>query len=298
LFLLLRRLRSAQTEQEKLEHCLDQIDKDAEVAYQYGLTWLSKGNRPPARQCTALALIALGQEAEGAHRLEELADAPDAGGIEERGVYLAQSGNAWLLAKMPDEAIVTLTNAMKLRPSDGELFKDRSRAHVMLKHWKEAASDLDNAIQLSAADAEAYRLRGYALMKQNRLAEAWNDVEAAQRFAEGCECAAAARRRTRGDAAAGRSKTLQGSAQWKSLARGLSGIDARPYGPTTHLSRPSRFTIAISDWMRLLRRPVAYWPLTFQRLGLGRTAARAAAWRGLRSFADTLKRSWAACSAP
>jgi len=173
----------AQTEQEKLELCLDQIDKDAEVAYQDGLTWLSKGARPAARQCTALALIALGQEAEGAHRLEELANAPDAGGIDERGVYLAQSGNAWLLAKMPDEAIVTLTNAMKLRPSDGELFKDRSRAHVMLKHWQEAARDLDNAIQLSAADAEAYRLRGYALMKQNRLAEAWNDVEAAQRLA-------------------------------------------------------------------------------------------------------------------
>jgi tetratricopeptide (TPR) repeat protein len=173
----------AQTEKETLEHCLDQIDKDAEVAYQDGLTWLSKGNRPAARQCTALALIALGQEAEGAHRLEELANAPDAGGIEERGVYLTQSGNAWLLAKMPEEAIVTLTNAMKLRPSDGELFKDRSRAHVMLKHWKEAASDLDNAIQLSAADAEAYRLRGYALMKQSRLEEAWQDVVAAQKLA-------------------------------------------------------------------------------------------------------------------
>lgn len=173
----------AQTEQEKLEHCLDQIDKDAEVAYQDGLTWLSKGNRPAARQCTALALIALGQEAEGAHRLEELANAPDAGGIEERGVYLTQSGNAWLMAGMPDEAIVTLTNAMKLRPSDGELFKDRARAHVMLKHWKEAASDLDNAIQLSAADAEGYRLRGYSLMKLGRLDEAWQDVQAAQRLA-------------------------------------------------------------------------------------------------------------------
>lgn len=173
----------AQTEKENLEHCLDQIDKDAEIAYQDGLTWLSKGNRPAARQCTALALIALGQEAEGASRLEELANAPDAGGIEERGVYLTQSGNAWLMAGMPEEAIVTLTNAMKLRPSDGELFKDRSRAHVMLKHWKEAASDLDNAIQLSAADAEAYRLRGYALMKQNQLEEAWQNVVTAQRLA-------------------------------------------------------------------------------------------------------------------
>ncbi len=173
----------AQTEKEKLEQCVEQIDRDAEVAYQDGLTWLSKGNRPAARQCTALALIALGQEAEGASRLEELANAPDAGGIDERGVYLAQSGNAWLMAGMPEEAIVTLTNAMKLRPSDGELFKDRSRAHVQLKHWKEAASDLDSAIVLSAADAEAYRLRGYALMKQNQLDAAWQDVVAAQKLA-------------------------------------------------------------------------------------------------------------------
>ncbi len=173
----------AQTEKDKLEQCLAQIDRDAEVAYQDGLTWLSKGNRPAARQCTALALIALGQEAEGAARLEELANAPDAGGIEERGVYLTQSGNAWLMAKMPAEAIVTLTNAMKLRPSDGELYKDRARAHVMLHHWKDAASDLDHAIQRSAADAEAYRMRGYALLKQGRLQEAWLDVEAAQKLA-------------------------------------------------------------------------------------------------------------------
>lgn len=173
----------AQTEKDKLEQCLAQIDRDAEVAYQDGLTWLSRGNRPAARQCTALALIALGQEAEGAARLEELANAPDAGGIEERGVYLTQSGNAWLMAKMPNEAIVTLTNAMKLRPSDGELYKDRARAHVMLMHWKDAESDLDNAIQRSAADAEAYRMRGTARLKQGRLQEAWLDVDAAQKLA-------------------------------------------------------------------------------------------------------------------
>jgi tetratricopeptide (TPR) repeat protein len=173
----------AQTEDEQLQACIAQIDRDAEVAYQDALTWLSKGNRPGARQCAALALIALGQEAEGAHRLEELANSPDAGGIEERGVYLVQSGNAWLMAGMPDEAVVTLTNAMKLRPGDGELYKDRSRAHVMLKHWTEAADDLDRAIVLSAADAEAFRMRGYARMKLNRLEEAWTDVEAAQKLA-------------------------------------------------------------------------------------------------------------------
>jgi tetratricopeptide (TPR) repeat protein len=173
----------AQTEQERLEQCVTQIDRDAEVAYQDGLTWMAKGNRPAARHCTALALIALGQEAEGAARLEELANAPDAGSLEERGIYLAQSGNAWLLADMPDAAIVTLTNALKLLPNDGELYKDRARAYLKLGKLQEAGFDLDAAIQRAAGNAEAYRMRGYVLMKSNRLADAWKDVETAMRLA-------------------------------------------------------------------------------------------------------------------
>jgi tetratricopeptide (TPR) repeat protein len=173
----------AQTEAEKLQQCREQIDRDAEVAYQDGLSWLARGNRPAARHCTALALIALGQEAEGAARLEELANAPDAGGLEERALYLTQAGNAWLMARMPDAAVVTLTNALKLRPNDGELFKDRARAHLALKKWREAASDLDSAIALSAADAEAFRMRGHARMKMGDLLEAWADVDMAMKYA-------------------------------------------------------------------------------------------------------------------
>jgi len=173
----------AQTEEEKLQQCITQIDKDAEVAYQDGLSWLARGNRPAARHCIALALIALGQEAEGAARLGELANAPDAGGIEERAVYLAQSGNAWLMAGKADAAVVMLTNALKLRPDDGELYKDRARAYVLLREWNEAGTDLDSAIQLSAGNAEAFRLRGHVLMKLNRLEEAWKDVQVAMRLA-------------------------------------------------------------------------------------------------------------------
>lgn len=173
----------AQLPGEKFEQCLEQIDRDPEAAYQDGLTWMSRGAVPEARQCTALALIAMGEEAEGALRLEQLANAPDAGDMDARGVYLAQSGNAWLLAGMPSEAIVTLTNAMKLRPTDGELFKDRARAHAQKKSWADVAKDLDTAIAMSAGDAEAYRLRGHARLKLYRLAEAWSDVEAALRLA-------------------------------------------------------------------------------------------------------------------
>jgi tetratricopeptide (TPR) repeat protein len=173
----------AQTEEERLKRCVEKIDTDAEAAYQDGLSWLSRGNRPAARHCTALALIALGQEAEGAARLEELASAPDAGGIDERAIYFAQSGNAWLMAGMPDEAVMTLSNALKLRPTDGELFKDRARAYVTLRKWSEASKDLDSAIRLLAGDAEAYRLRGHARLKMGQLSVAWTDVETAMKLA-------------------------------------------------------------------------------------------------------------------
>jgi tetratricopeptide (TPR) repeat protein len=167
------------SESDRLAACIDKIDRDAEEAYQDGLNWLAAGNRPAARQCTAMALIALGQEAEGAARLEALANAPDGGSLDQRGVYLAQSGNAWLLAKMPDAAVVTLTNAMKLRPRDGELRKDRARAYIALKKWQEAGKDLDASIELSPGDAEAMRLRAYTLLKMERYQDAWTDVEAA-----------------------------------------------------------------------------------------------------------------------
>lgn len=169
-----------QSEEARLRDCVERIGQDAEEAYQDALTWLGSGNRPAARQCAALALIELGHEAEGAARLEELANAPDGGSLEARAVYLAQSGNAWLLARNPEAAIVTLTNAMKLRPNDGALRKDRARAHIMLKQWVEAGEDLNTALQLSpGGDAEALRMRALVLLKTERLPEAWEDIELA-----------------------------------------------------------------------------------------------------------------------
>ncbi len=169
-----------QGEQARLQACIEQIDRDAKVAYEDGLAWMSSsGDRPAARHCTALALVAMGQEAEGAFRLEQLANATDAGGIDIRSVYLAQSGNAWLLAKMPDKAVVTFTNAMKLKPRDVELRKDRARAYLMQKKWADAGEDLNSAVEASPGDPEALRMRAMALKEMNRLDEAWGDVSAA-----------------------------------------------------------------------------------------------------------------------
>ena len=48
-------------EADRLEACVAKIEVDAEEAYEDGLAWIYQGNRPGARQCTAMALIALGR---------------------------------------------------------------------------------------------------------------------------------------------------------------------------------------------------------------------------------------------
>jgi tetratricopeptide (TPR) repeat protein len=171
-----------ENEAQRLKACITKIDTDAAAAYQDALTWMGKGNRPAARHCAALALIEMGQPAEGAARLEELANAADAGTMEARTIYLAQSGNAWLIAKNPEAAIVTLTNAIKLSPGDAALHKDRARASLMLKQWDDAGEDLNTAVKLSPGDGEAFRLRALALLKLERYQDAWSDVELALKF--------------------------------------------------------------------------------------------------------------------
>lgn len=171
-----------EAEARQLEACIARIDSDAAAAYQDALTWMGKGNRPEARHCAALALIEMGQPAQGAARLEELANAADAGSLEARTIYLAQSGNAWLVARNPEAAIVTLTNAIKLSPNDAALHKDRARASLMLKQWDDAGEDLNRALKLSPGDGEAFRLRALALLKLGRFQDAWGDVELALKF--------------------------------------------------------------------------------------------------------------------
>lgn len=168
-----------QTEATRLDTCIARIDKNPEEAYEDALAWSFEGNRPGARQCVALSLIALGQEAEGAARLEELANATDGGTLEQRALYLTQAGNAWLVAGAAEAAIVTLTNALKIIPDDPNLLVDRATAHIMLEQWPEAISDLDAALQSSPGFGTAHHLRAEARLNKGDLDLALADVKAA-----------------------------------------------------------------------------------------------------------------------
>ncbi len=167
-------------EQERLAACLEKTQSAPEEAYEDGLAWMAEANRPLARHCTAIALIELGKFAEGAARLEALANASDGGLIEQRAVYLAQSGNAWLLARKYEAAELTLTNAIRLAPTQNELYKDRARARLVLENWLGADEDLTQSLRLKANDVDALNMRARARLSLGDSSMAYQDVQIAR----------------------------------------------------------------------------------------------------------------------
>ena len=125
-----------------------------------------------------MALLGLGEYREAAARLEELANAPDAGGLGERATYLAQAGNAWLVAGYPDAAIVALTNALKLSPDDPAILADRAAAYLGTDQYEAAIADLDAALAL-ANTVDALQMRAQAYLETDDLPAAEMDVNRA-----------------------------------------------------------------------------------------------------------------------
>ena len=168
--------RLATAEQDRLEACLAKIETDPEDAYEDGLAWTYQGNRPGARQCTALALIALGHAAEGADRLQSLANATDGGTLEQRAAYLSQAGNAWIQAEDPDAALEAFTGALKIAPDAPELLLDRASAHLLLENYDEAIEDLDAVILRVPGHGDALQMRGEAWLAKGDPDKAMADV--------------------------------------------------------------------------------------------------------------------------
>jgi len=169
-------------EKQRLNDCLQKIETDPAEAYEDALAWLNEGARPNARYCAALSLSALGHHAEAAARLEALAEQKGAGTLNERAVFLTQAGNAWLAGGQADAAILALTNAMKIRKSDPDLFKDRAIAYLAADRSFEATEDLNQALLFSPLDPEAYRLRALSYLQQKAYNSAMQDIENSRRY--------------------------------------------------------------------------------------------------------------------
>ena len=170
-------------EQQRLNACIEKTDRsDPDEAYEDALAWLNEGARPNAQYCAALSLSALGHHAEAAIRLEALSQLEGSASLGERAVFLTQAGNAWLAGGLADESILAFTNALKLRKTDPEIFKDRAAAYIAADRNFEATQDLNQALTLSPIDAEAYRMRALSYLQQDAYDLALRDIEASMRY--------------------------------------------------------------------------------------------------------------------
>ena len=169
----------ARAEMQRSQTCVEKTETAPEEAFEDSLAWLGNGNRPKARYCNAISLLALGRLEEGAARLEALATAPDPIDLEDRILYLAQAGNAWLSGNYPEAAIVALSEALKLEQDDANIFKDRAAAYLAVERWIEGVDDLNAALELKPDDAEALSLRARAHLATENLPAARADMEEA-----------------------------------------------------------------------------------------------------------------------
>ncbi len=169
----------AKAEAARLEACVAKIETDPENAYEDGLAWSYEGNRPGARQCTALALIALGNYETGAERLESLATSTDGGSMEQRAIYLSQAGQAWIMAGAPEVAVVSFSDALTMAPGTVDLLLDRASAYILTEEWDKALSDLDLALANSPGFGPAHQLRAEVYLNKKSYDLAMRDVESA-----------------------------------------------------------------------------------------------------------------------
>ncbi|MEL6828851.1 MAG: hypothetical protein AAFO63_01815 [Pseudomonadota bacterium] len=168
---------NARDEQARLNTCIEKVETVPEEAYEDSLAWLSNGNRPKARYCNAISLIALERTEEGAARLEALANAPDPISLENRALYMTQAGNAWLSSNYPEAAVTAFSAALNIQPNNADIYIDRGAARLALEDWMLGIDDLSQAISLAPTKTEAFYLRSSAFLETEDYAAAQADLD-------------------------------------------------------------------------------------------------------------------------
>ena len=164
---------------DRYEACLNGVEANADAAYEEALAWRFEGGGWPARHCVARALIALGDPAEGAFRLQALAEAPDGGPTSMKVLYLAEAGEAWMNAGYPEEARRVYSRAVEFSPQSAPLWLGRARAAAELNEWASVEADSAQAISHEPQNFDAWRTRAQARLELGDLNAAESDMQRA-----------------------------------------------------------------------------------------------------------------------
>lgn len=155
--------------------CMAEARSNPKSGFDRATQWLGLGGGDAARHCQGVALIGLGQHAEGARRIEALAQETKAeSGF--RAELLAQAAQGWMLAGDAARAEATLTAAIKLDPEDNELRIDRAEAMAQRGDFTSAIADLDVVLSRDPMKVDAYVFRASAYRQLGNTDRASKDL--------------------------------------------------------------------------------------------------------------------------
>ncbi len=165
-------------EGDQYESCLAMVPNDPAGAQSFAQGWQATGGGEGAAHCLALARIGLGNPAEGARMLLQLADSSHGAAVARATVY-EQASDAWMMADEPDRALQAATLALTLSPDDPDLLIDRAATATTLQKFQMAIDDLTRALGIDGTRSDALVMRGAAWRRLNRLDLAQADIERA-----------------------------------------------------------------------------------------------------------------------
>lgn len=158
--------------------CMALVRQYPQKAFDQAQNWKALGGGEAADHCIASALAGLGQYAEAARRLEELAQATRAK-QDFKARLFAQAAQAWRMAGNAVRAEALLTTALKFEPHDPDFLVDRASVYADLQDWRAALADLDRAIALAPGRGDAFAFRAAALRYIGDLETALSSAEQA-----------------------------------------------------------------------------------------------------------------------
>jgi tetratricopeptide (TPR) repeat protein len=158
------------------------IERAPDKALAYARDWeVAKGLTAfGAKHCDALALTALGRDAEAAITLSGLALAMKDKPKDAQAAVFAQAADSWLLSGNLERARVAIDQALALHPTTDYLLV-RARIRANAKDWEGVRSDTGTLLEKEPSLPEALTLRATALRnldyKTAALADANRAVE-------------------------------------------------------------------------------------------------------------------------
>ncbi len=142
--------------------CMALANAEPERALEFAAQWRALGGGGLARHCGAIAMIAVGAEANAATELTAVG--VDGAGLtdDDRRGALVLAGELWLRLEQPELARRAFTAAIEIGGASRRIGVGWARAEAMEGDWADAAAALDPVIASDPSDVEALILRAAA----------------------------------------------------------------------------------------------------------------------------------------